>query len=428
MRRAIYLIAGILLICGVAYLSWFNTESVELHLTRDWSVHAPVATELTLAFLLGVTLVLIANGFRESRRAVSRWRRRRREMKDARRQALEEEGRRLLWAGEPDRARSVLARAQRSQATREALLSLMEASLAGDNPQEARRLARETAAPLADDPEVLCALAEACRRMSDTAGAIGALERGRGRYPRSVRILAQLRDLYVDAERWSEAASVHAEWLSVRARTPSAAEQNLLWGTRYEAALTIPGKETRLGALEDLVTQAPQFIPAVVSLGDELMAAERMPDAVRLWEHTLRQTPRTVIAERLASAAPDRSARDRLRNILRKLRGNNLDAGAVHVLAAHLWLSDGELDAVQKELGAVSGPAERSIRYHLARAWVNEQRGRTVEALNAYRQLPGADLEYRCTACKRPSHSWSAYCRACRRWDTFRSSIELAHD
>ena len=427
MRRAIYLIAGIALICGVAYLSWFNTEAVELHLTQGWSIRAPLATEITLAFLLGAILVLIANAFRESGRAVTRWRHRRRVQKDERRQAVEEEGRELLWAGEPDRARSVLSRAQRSRPTRGTLLTLIEACLAVDNPQDARRLAQEAGSSLGDDPEVLCALSRSCRRMGDTAGAISALERARGRYPRSTRILAGLRDLYIDAERWNEAAAVHGEWLAVRARKPSAADQNLLGGARYEAAMRIPGPEARLRAMEELAAQSPQFVPAAVSLGDELVTAGRAPDAVRLWEHGLRQNPRTVIAQRLAGVATDRSARDRLRNILRKLRSNDLDMGAVHVLTAHLWLSDGDLDAAQSELDSVHGPAEQSTAYHLARAWVNEQRGRTVEALHAYRQLAAAELEYHCTGCKRPSHAWKAYCPACRRWGTFRSSIELAH-
>lgn len=428
MRRAGTIIAAIAVICALAYLSWLNPESAELHLTREWAVRAPLAVQLTLAFLLGATLLLAAAAVRASGRAVSAWRRRRREQRVARVRALEEEGRRLLWAGEPDRARTVLLRARRARANREAVLTLADACLATDNPQEARRLLQEVGNPLGDDPEILCTLAQACRRMSDTAAAISTLERGRGRYPRAARILSELRDLYLAAERWSEAAAVHAEWLGLRKRAPSPADESLLHGMRYEAAARIPGPDARLQALEEVVATAPRFLPAVVRLGDEWVAAGRTPDAVRLWEQTLRQAPHTVLAERLASAAADRSARDRVRHVFRKLRGQTRDGAALHIIAARLWIADGEPDAAQQELDAVSGTAAASRAYHGARALLGEQRGRTHEALAACRHAADAETEYRCAGCDRGARHWQAYCPSCRRWNTFRSAIELAAD
>ncbi len=427
MRWAGYVVGGVAIICGLGYLSWFNPGTVELRLSPEWVVRAPLAAQLTIAFLAGAILMLIGGAARASRRAMTRWRRERQERRMARVEALAEEGRRRVWAGDLDRGRTALLRAWRAQPRREVLLALAEAHRQGNKPEEARRLLQTAEAPFAEDPDVILAVAESSQAMGDTSGAIAALEHARGRYPRAARVLRELRDLYIDTGRWNEAATVQEERMSLNGQAAAADEQEVLAGLRFQATLQLESRADRITALEQLVARFPKFVPGAVQLGDELVAGARQSEATRLWEYTFRQQPRMVLAERLAALADSRQARDRLRATLKKSRsGEQLDPAAVHLVNARLWIEDGELDEAARELDAVPPPANESAEFQLAVAHMSEKRGQAERALKAYHRAEGAVGRYHCTSCGRAAETWQAYCSGCHHWGTHRASIDFA--
>jgi len=425
MRFAGFVLLLAALLGGMIYLFIHNGHSVDLRLAEGWLITAPLAGQLTAAFLIGSIGMFAAIALRDSGRALARWRRRRGEQQAARAGELLAEGRRLLWRGEPERARTILQRAWKARQTRETLAMLVESSLAADNAGEARRALENAREPLADDPEMLCLLAEVCRRIGDRAGAIAALERARARHPRAGRILLSLRDLYLEAERWPEAAAVQAAWLALHPRVTSPTEHTLLAGTRYEAAMHVPGPATRLQALEQVLAQSPRFLPAAVSLGDELFAAGRGEEAMRRWETTLRLQPRAVLLERLRSHAADRPTRDRLRNVLRKLRFDELDSDAVHFHVAQLWLDDGDLTHAAAEIAAASARFQSTPAFHLVRARLEEHEGQFERAAADYRAGVGHLSLWTCNVCQRADEVWRARCPRCDRWDTARAAVEL---
>jgi tetratricopeptide (TPR) repeat protein len=428
MRFAGFVLLFTALLGGSAYLFIHNGHSVELRLGEAWLIHAPLAAQLTGAFLVGAVGVFAAIGIRDSGRALARWRRRRFERRQERVGTLLTEGRRLLWRGEPERARGILARAWKARQSREGLLLLVDASLAADNAGDARRALAAAREPLADDPEVLCRLAAVCSRIGDNSGAIAALERARARHPRAATILVSLRDLYLEAERWPEAAALQAAWLALHPHVTAPHEHTLLAGARYEAARRTPGPTARIRALEEVLAQAPRFVPAAVTLGDELLAAGRMEEAVRRWETTLRLQPRSVLVDRLRAHAADRPARDRLRNTLRKLRFESLEGDAVRYYLALLWLDDGHAGHATAELDAASRGFEDAPAYHLARGRISELEGQLDKATAEYRAAAGALVAWSCNVCQRADTAWLALCPRCGRWDTLRGAVELVRD
>jgi len=425
MRFAGFVLLLVALLCGSAYLFIHNGHSVELRLAGNWMIQAPLAAQLTGAFLVGAVGVFAAIGIRDSGRALARWRRGRVQRRSERVEEMLSEGRRLFWRGEPERARTVLQRAWRARQTREGLLGLVQASLAADNAGEARRALDSSREPLADDPEVLCTLADVCRHIGDQAGAITALERARARHPRAERVLLGLRDLYLEAERWSEAAAVQASWLALHPRVTSPMAHTLLAGARYEAAMHIPGPAARLKSLEDVLAQAPRFVPAAVSVGDELSAAGRNEEAMRRWEGTLRLQPRTVLVERVRAHAASRADRDRLRNLLRKLRADHLNGDALHYQLAQLWLDDGGIDQAEAEAKAVAAHFKTSAAFRLLQARLDEARGKFEQAAQGYRTALDGWSPYSCSVCQRAEPSWRARCPRCNRWDTMHAAVEL---
>jgi tetratricopeptide (TPR) repeat protein len=425
MRFAGFVLLLLALLCGSAYLFIHNGHSVELRLAENWMVQAPLAAQLMGAFLIGALGVFTFIGVRDSGRAFGRWRRGRVQKKDEHVGALLVEGRRLLWRGEPERGRAILQRAWKTRQTREGLLSLVQACLAADNAGEARRAIESAHEPLADDPEVLCTLADVCRHVGDHSGAISALERARARHPRAERILLGLRDLYLDAQRWSEAAALQSAWLALHPRVTAPGEHTLLAGTRYEAAMLVPGPTARLQALEDVFAHAPRFVPAAVSIGDELAAGGRLEEALRRWESTLRLQPRTVLVERIRTHAQDKAARDRLRNVLRKLRAEHIEDDAIHYHVAQLWLDDGRADHALSEIDALSQRFRAAPAFHLALARLNELRGQLEDAIREYRASSQGLIAHTCNVCQRAEPEWRARCPRCGRWDSLRAAVEL---
>lgn len=425
MRLAGFVLLFVALLCGSAYLFIHNGHSVELRLAENWMVQAPLAAQLMGAFLFGATGVFAIIGIRDSGRAFGRWRRGRVLKKDEHVGALLAEGRRLLWRGEPERGRAILQRAWKARQTREGLLSLVQASLAADNAREAKHAIESAHEPLADDPEVLCTLADVCRQLGDHSGAISALERARARHPRAQRILLGLRDLYLDSERWSDAAAAQAAWLALHPRVTAPSEHTLLAGTRYEAALNVPGPAARLQALEDVYAQAPRFVPAAVSIGDELVAAGKREEALRRWEGILRHQPRAVLVERIRAHAESQADRDRLRNLLRKLRAEHVDDDSIHYYVALLWLDDARSDDAQREIDALSRRFTSSPAYHLLRARAGESSGALDEAVKEYRASTEGVIAHTCNVCQRAEAAWRGRCPRCHHWDTFRAPVEL---
>lgn len=428
MRFAGFVLLLAALLCGSLYLFVHNGHSVELRLADDWLIQAPLAAQLTSAFLVGTIGMFAAIALRDSGRALVRWRRRRGEQRTEKMSGLLAEGRRLLWRGEPERARAILQRAWKARQTRDVLTTLVQASLEADNAGDARRALDSAHEPLADDPEVLCLMADVCRQIGDTSGAIAALERARARHPRAGRVLLSLRDLYLATERWHEAAAVQTAWLALHPRVSSPIEHTLLSGTRYEAAMHVPGPATRLQALEQVLAQNPRFLPAAVSLGDELMTAGRADEAIRRWETTLRLQPHAILIERLRSNATDRSARDRLRNLLRKLRFDELDADAVHYYVAQLWLDDGQAASAAAEIGSMSKRFAATAAHHVVRARLEEYEAHFERAAADYRASIGALIPWTCNVCQRADSSWHARCPRCHRWDTARAAVELVRE
>lgn len=425
MRFAGFVLLSAALLGAVAYLFVHNGQSVELHLADAWVVRAPLAAQLTGAFLTGALAVFLGMELRAGGRALARWRRRRLERREERVEALLAEGRRLLWRGEPERARTILIRAWKRRQTRDVLLALVRASLEADNAGDARAALEGAREPLADDPEVLCALADVCRHIGDTSGAIAALERARARHPRAARILLGLRDLYLGAERWSEAAAMQAAWLALHPRVTAPGEHTLLAGARYEAAVRVPGPSARRQALEAVLAQAPRFVPAAVSMGDALVECGREEEAVRRWESTLLLQPRAVLLERLRARARERKDRDRIRNLLRKLNVEHLDGDAVRYHLAQLWLDDGHAGHAAAELEAVSRRFEQTPAFHLARARLDELEARYDKAAEDYRAAAGTFVPYACEVCERGDGGWHARCPRCGRWDSLRHAVEL---
>jgi HemY protein len=428
MKRAVAIFAGVAMVCLVAYLSWLNPTAVEFRFTPTRSVQAPLAALMVFAFVVGLLLVLAVVMIQAGRRAFVAWWQDRQQRRIERIDRWEEQGEELVWSGDAQHGRALLHKAwQRRPESAHAVLALATSYHETGELQRELLLLLEAVNHHASNPDVLLALADAHRAAGDRAAAVEVLERVRALHPHAPRVLRVLRDLYVESERWRDAATLQeALLMELRDIDHAGREREYLNVLRYQAGIRLPDASARRQALEAIADSRSGSIPVLISLGDALVAEGHADEASVLWERALRSTPRTVLVERLTGLASEPHHRERLRTLLRKLRTDQVQADNVRLLSAQLCLTDGDAEHAARELEALQAPeqAPAAVLHHL---WgeVHRRRGQQEQALSAYAHTTDASAAYHCSVCQRSAGTWVGYCSQCGHWDSYRSAVEI---
>jgi lipopolysaccharide biosynthesis regulator YciM/uncharacterized integral membrane protein len=423
MKRGLLVLGGLALGAIFALLIALNPGEVEFHPTHLHSFRPMLGVLLILTFCAGGALVLLGGGVRQLSARLGEWRTRRSAKAAAQAAAWHEEGEAAGWAGELERSRTLMRKAWRRQAGNSTAALALASSYMDTGEYVAAQEVLEAA--LEEDPndaDLRYALGETLRRRGETFEAIRMLETLRVRFPRAPRVLISLRELYREAERWREAADVHAAYLESLPAAARAGEQTRLTELRYQAALALPEASERAAALDAVVQRDRGFVPAQVSLGDALAEAGRVDEAMKVWEKALRIQPRLVLIERLL--AHERSAREheRILALLAK-HWHELGGDGARLLLARTALATGDLDTAERELRAIGTQDAPTVQ----RAWaeLHHQRGDQAAAWSAVcaaaDRLGAAAADHRCSACGRASEAWIGYCSGCGRWDTYRA-------
>jgi lipopolysaccharide biosynthesis regulator YciM len=425
MRRVLLALGGIALVAVFAAVVALNPSPVELRATPLYSLRPMLGVLLVLTFCAGGAVVLLSGALRQLAVALRTRRMRRAARRAAQAVAWHQEGEEAAWRGELERSRTLLRKAWRRQAGNSAAALALASSYVDTGEYAAAQEVLQAA--LEDDPDdadLRYALGEAQRRRGTIGEAIRTLESVRVRFPSAPRVLISLRELYRDGARWREAADVQAAYLEGLAPAARVEERQRGIAFRYLAALELGAAPERVSALEALVREAPEFVPAAVSLGDALVAAGRADDARKTWEQALRGHPRLVLLERLLALEPDGRAHERALGLIGKHA--DLHGDGAHLLLARDALARGALEAAERELRVLANQDAPTVQ----RAWAElhhrrgDQEAAWAALARAADQLGAAAADHRCSACGRTSEAWVGYCTGCGGWDTYRAGLE----
>jgi lipopolysaccharide biosynthesis regulator YciM/uncharacterized integral membrane protein len=427
MKKAILFVLGVSVVVVFLYVFVLNTAGVEVRLTSHQSVSLPLGVLLVGTFVFGLVVTVLAIGLLQAGRSLLTWPVRRLERQTTRVAQWERVGNALAWEGDLQRARGLLEKAWRKQpANASAALALASSYIDTGEHDTARRILTRAVSQGAADEDLRFALSEAARRTGDLPEAIRILETVRIQHPKAPRALRQLRSLYRDCGRWQEAAEVQESYVRcMPTGEPAQAEHQLLTQLRYQAAMSIKNPGVRAEALSAVLQTARMFLPAAVSLGDTLVAAGRIDDAIKQWDRAFRTVPRTVLIERLLSQQSNPKDRQRAVALMKKYQ-QEVGADSVHIIAARVALDEGDANAAATELEAVAQQTAPAVQ----RIWAQVHRTRNeiaqaLDALTKVAEETGAQSTgYRCTNCGRVEPEWAGYCPGCHNWDTCRSVVE----
>ncbi len=410
------------------YLLYLNPESVELRLSATTFWQAPLALIILASFVVGVLCAMTVSLTSQSRNALRAWRKRRAENRERRRQERKEQAVGLIWLGEHDKARSLLAKAlQAAPQDMSAFLLFAKSYLSEKNFKRARAVLQEGLDSRGGDVRLLYLLGRAHRGLGDLTAAADAWERARQAAPKSNTLREELRDVYIAQKRWDDAISLQEECL-LAARRPEdyASAEALLIGLRLEAALAQKNPRDAEARLRAIVRKKPDFEPAQVSLGELLMASGRQRAAERIWKRAMRRFPRGGVIERLEAATEKSSRLRRLDSLYRRLLARREDDGGLRLFYVRYLLKTGKPDQAQGELRKLPPHWQASPAARLLEAEMLAERGETAQAAKEMGQVLTSSTiaPFRCGRCGQAAEKWQARCHGCLEWGTMRSFVE----
>jgi tetratricopeptide (TPR) repeat protein len=429
MRRILAVLGAAVFVSAVVYLVSVNLEVTEFRLTPNAVLSFPLGGLMVASFLSGAMLVFLVALMQTARRAVSNWRQTRQRRKRERIDTWEERGEELMWQGDAKQGRSLLEKAWRNRPTSTYAVLALAASYraTGELRREQQFLAEAAGKIHHTNPDILLALAQAHEAAGDQGASLEVLERLRALHPRAPRVLAALRDAYIAAGRWQDAVAPQEALISeIRDPDQSAREQELLTIVRYQASLQIDDAATRVAVLDALSERRSTIVPVAVSLGDALLAAGRVDEAVAVWERGLRSKPRSIFVQRLTDLATEMKQRDRVCGVMHKLRGDTVRADHVHLLTAYVQLLNDKVPEATKEIELVADPDAAPAFLHHVRGEICRRRGQLEEAIKELVRANSNPWSYTCMKCGHSCTECEGRCPTCGGWDTHRAAVEIA--
>ena len=419
----------LLLLFGVlvAYWTSLNTPRVHLTLGPEWGYDVPLMALVLGAFLLGAALAIILGVVRDLSRAYRDHETARDARRDATLRERYHEGLDAQLAGrwvEAQAAYEELLRREPGYAEVHARL----AELARRRGDEQGALAHQLQALRADErPETLLAAAEAYRRAGRPDDALEIHRDVLARDPDHLTALRALRDLSVELGRWADALPAQERLLRHVAGEERPEEQTRLAGIHYEqgqSRLAEGDVPAAVVAFREALRVQPDFLPALLALGDAHLGAGDSAQALRVWERGLERQPALPLLARVEQRYRADGRPTKMIALYQQAAARVPDNLAVALGLARVYFELSMLDEAADQFQKIEVRAPDLPAIHAYLGAVFERRGQVPEAFEEYRRAlrstASFEWPHRCGACGTTSVRWVDRCPSCRRWNTLR--------
>jgi lipopolysaccharide biosynthesis regulator YciM len=423
-----FLLLIILFLVAFLYFSGLNPQDVTVYYLPDQQITASVAIVVVGCVVLGLLFGYLVHLYSLVSHLIRHWKRERAETKAREVSAIYREGILRLLSGDLKRAHAQLQRAlDRDPSRVEAYIAMANVHIQEGEPQEGLNVLLRAKTVDPRSLEVSFKLASTYEEMGRDDDAARTYQEILALEGDNRKALRGLRDLHVRYGRWREALDLQKKLLKVAAgsRRQEEEKQKLLY-LRYEVArLDLEDGQVDAAKVEfkDIIKQAPDFTPAVVSLGDAYRRQNRPEDAAGVWQGGYETLGRSIFLSRLEDLYMDAEDPTTLLSFYRSALLAKTDDLMLRMFLGKLCLRLEMVDEALEQLYAVesAGVAFPQLHYLLAEA--HRRRNRLEEAMNEYRQALGnlntLRLAYKCDACGGESAEWQSRCPECGTWGTF---------
>jgi len=422
------LLLVILFLTFFIYFSGLNPQDITLHYLPDHDITYPATLVILGCVLIGLVLGYLVHLYGTVSHLLKHWKKDRTEKKNREVSSIYREGVNRLLSGDVKKAHSLLQKAlDRDPSHVETCIAMASIHEQEGNPLEALSILKRARDIEPGSLEVLFKLAtvhsgagnddEASQVYRD----ILAID---GNNRKALRIL---RDIHIKHLRWEEALSLQKRILKAGpASNRIEDEKRMALSLRYEvarAALAERKIEEAKTEFKEIIKEAPDFLPARVSLGDAYKMLERDEDATRVWEDGYKALGRSIFLSRLEELYIEDEDPSTLLSFYRAALLDKPDDPMLRFFYGKLCLRLEMVDDALEQLRSLESSGIDSPQLHLLLGEANRRRNRPSEAMEEYQKALGINrqlqLGYVCRSCGQTSAEWDSRCPACAAWGSF---------
>jgi tetratricopeptide (TPR) repeat protein len=238
-----------------------------------------------------------------------------------------------------------------------------------------------------------------------------------------------LRDLYLAQQQWGEALGVQKRLVKKSTAEAQATEKNLLNGLRYQLAQQAEAEERFDEALVDyqkLAKDAPDFLPAQVSLGEMLRQQGRSEQAAAAWQAGYRRFGHSVFLKRLEQQAMAEENPTTLLNYYRQQVTERPDDLLLRFFFGKFCLRLEMIDEALEQFHNLEKSGAEFPQLHMLLAESHMRRQRLSDAVVEYQKALGGEDRFRfayvCQQCGAGAASWQGRCENCGCWGSLNFS------
>ncbi|MBU2590755.1 MAG: hypothetical protein KKC21_01875 [Nitrospinae bacterium] len=412
------------------YISYFNWTVVTLHLSNNLSIEVPIAILILSSILLGVIIILIADGYRRFIAYIKNLIKEFKKRSDERAEELYNRGNSIYLSGNRNEAVDILTKLLSKTPNHVHTLNLL-----GKIKREEGKIGEAIkyhAKGMRIDPnnvEILYNLFEDFIADERLGEALGIIKKMTSLNPRNPKPFEKMRGIYIKKREWDKAIDVQRQLISLQKKTPNHQKEiNELLILKYKRGLDLIDKgEDRkvISCLQEILKDNPKFVPAYIDIGNAYLAGERIKDAVKIWETGYKTTKEFIILKHLIDlyqlSGDDEATFDAYRWGI----SVNPDSPHLHLLLGELYIRKERGEEGLAELAKAREKLPSHTSLHLLMSIGYKMIGKEGESQKAGHLAFKAGAKeltrHKCSNCGHEESEWVSECPSCGYYNTLRA-------
>ena len=423
MSRTVTLLL-LVIVVALSYFVYFNPGSVTLTLWMDKTQNFPVIGVVGVSLVLGALLVLVFFGVRGLRRTYTQVQER---MKRRRREKAEElynRGVDAHLAGKEEQAVKLLEDAvQKDPDFIFPFFRLGTVYLRQGKYDQAIELHQKAREAHPKNLRLLLMLVDDYVAAGRPEDAVSTLKEIIRKDDGNRTALAILRDIQEEQKEWEGAIDTQKKLLKLSGKEPG--EQSRIRGLKYHCAVDFAEKgeyDRALKLLRDILKESPDFIAAILSQGEALIAMGKLDEGLKVLVGGYRTHGKPVFLQVMADKLMEQENPGKLIEIYRELLEKMPQDVFLNLFYGKTCLRLEMIDDGFMALKKVESLGYDSPLLHALLGEANARRDRFQEAIAEFRKFMDISLgmkpHYQCGNCGHTTGQWSARCEACGKWNT----------